>query len=385
MLKKTIEWILGTVTLVLVLAVVFVYFFHSDDKEESIAFLPANDAADHLSIDNSDIKAMADIESIKLDTLSDIYKNNYNRSLNGLSDSLEINFNDQKHNNVKDEFGEDLIIELGRKIVNIGTVTDYVADVSEQPVVAETPVEVWDQTAAQDETISESWYEPEVSIEVPAERSLQTEVPAEPTIQTEVPAETEAPTEPIIETEAPTEPIIETEAPTESIVQTEASAEPPGAPAGQSIQFVSPGSSSAAAVNHSLIAGLIKPNGKASYYNFTENGDGTITVDGYTFAYTSTNYSTITGYDGIESHDTGTASGLRTTRGLVATVMPEFGGYPFGTVLFIEGYGLVVVADYNGMGAVDSSWLDVCYYDNELASGIDPGRTTSRVFVLATN
>jgi len=37
------------------------------------------------------------------------------------------------------------------------------------------------------------------------------------------------------------------------------------------------------------------------------------------------------------------------------------------------------------MGEQDSSWLDVCYYDGELATGIDPGRSTSRVFILATN
>ncbi|HHT24677.1 MAG TPA: hypothetical protein GXZ76_04035 [Clostridiaceae bacterium] len=359
MLKKKIEWIMGTVTLALVLAVVSVYFLHSDNKEESTAFLPASRATYDQMVDSSDVKAMADIDSIKLDILADRYSDNFNRSLNTMPESLKISIDDlsgisgefESDSNSelkkdKTEAGTELIVEENMPTINISETVTYVEDVPEQPIMVESPAEVW--------------VEPEVQVDVPAEPEVPAEVPTEPEIPAEVQAAPEVPAE---------------TTPTAA----------PVAPAAQSIQFVSPGSSSAAATNHSLIAGLIKPNGKASYHNFTENGDGTITVDGYTFAYTSTNYSTITGYDGIESRDTGTSSGLRTTRGLAATVFPKYGGYPFGTVLFIEGYGLVVIADYNGMGAVDSSWLDVCYYDNELATGIDPGRTTSRVFVLSTN
>ena len=362
MLKKKIEWIFGTVTLALVLVVVSIYIYRSDDEEESTDFLPANKTTYAQTVDSSDVKALADIDSIKLDTLADKYSDKFNRSLNSNPESLKIGINDlngipedfksdsdSEFKNNQDEIATDLIIEEDMKMLNVSENATPVESAAEQPVMVDTPAEIQ--------------IESEVPVEVPTEPEVPVEVPAEPEVSVEAPAESEAPVE--------------------------APAEPPVAPLAQSIQFVSPGSTSAAATNHSLIAGIIKPNGKASYYNFTENGDGTITVDGYTFAYTSTNYSTITGYDGIECSKTGvannTASGLPTTRGLAATVFPEYGGFPFGTVLFIEGYGLVVIADYNGMGAVDSSWLDVCYYDGELATGIDPGRSTSRVFILATN
>ncbi|NLJ70545.1 MAG: hypothetical protein GX328_03660 [Clostridiaceae bacterium] len=378
MLKKRIERILGTVTLALLLAVVSVYFLRSANNEESTDFLAVNKLTHDQSIDTSDSKVMADLDSIKLDTLADRYVDNFNRSLNTIPEKLKINVKEirdvegeleldldsiRKHD--KNLLKTDLVIEEELKIDS--EIETQVENIAEQPIMLESSPEAWVEPEAPAEVPTEP--EPEIPAEEPTKTEVQTESPTESEVPVEVPAEPEIPNE--------------TEAPTETTT------EPSVAPAVQSIQFVSPGSTAAAATNHSLIAGLIKPNGKASYYNFTENGDGTITVDGYTFAYTGSHYSTITGYDGIECSGTGipnkTASGLATTRGLAATVFPKYGGYPFGTVLFIEGYGLVVVADYNGMGEQDSSWLDVCYYDGELATGIDPGRSTSRVFILATN
>ncbi len=159
----------------------------------------------------------------------------------------------------------------------------------------------------------------------------------------------------------------------------------PVPPATSDIQFTAPGSNEAAFANHALIAGMLKANGNASYNSYTVNDDQTITVDGVTFAYDYTESHVITGYDGLELNNYETASGMRTTRGIVSTVFPRYGGFPFGTVLFIEGYGLVVVADYNGMGEVDASWLDVCFYDGETVDGrADPGISTRTVYVLST-
>ncbi len=189
--------------------------------------------------------------------------------------------------------------------------------------------------------------------------------PEQPKIDPEQP-------EPEIEVKpAPTEPDIIAPEPTEPAVPSE-------------IQFVPAGSNSAAFENHAKIASMLKSNGNQNYLSYTDNGNNTITVDGVTFAYDYTTTSTITGYDGQELNSYRTASGMATQRGLVATVFPDYGGYPMGTVLFIDGFGLVVVADYNGMGKYDPSWLDVCFTDGDINNGYaDPGKTSKTVYVLS--
>lgn len=215
-------------------------------------------------------------------------------------------------------------------------------------------------------------------MEEPGTNTGESEYQAKEDAGTEVPTETDPapePTQPIATDPEPTEPIPADLEPTEPVSPV---------PSGSDIEFVAAGSNQAAYTNHALIAGLLKANGNASYNSYTVNDNNTITVDGVTFAYDYTTVSTITGYDGLELNSYTTASGMRTTRGIVATVFPKFGGYPFGTVLFIDGFGLVVVADYNGMGEVDASWLDVCFYDGETIDGrANPGRTTKTVYVLS--
>jgi len=163
--------------------------------------------------------------------------------------------------------------------------------------------------------------------------------------------------------------------------------ETPTVKASSGVNFVTPGPTSAAFTNLDLIRGYLKPNGLATYSSFSVNNNQTITVDGVTFPYDSSYTSTfVTGYDGALLNSFVTASGLPTQRGIVASTFIEYGGLPFGTVLFVEGYGLVVVGDRNGMGSTDTTALDICFNDSELVDGsISPGRSSRQVFVLSTN
>lgn len=162
---------------------------------------------------------------------------------------------------------------------------------------------------------------------------------------------------------------------------------PNNPPITSDIAFASPGPTQSAFTNLSLISGLLKPNGLATYSNYTVNNDHTITVDGITFAYDSSYTSTlVTGYDGALLNSYMTASGLSTQRGIVASSFTEYGGLPFGTVLFVDGFGLVVVGDRNGMGHIDSTALDICFNNGELVDGsINPGKTSRQVYILSTN
>lgn len=162
---------------------------------------------------------------------------------------------------------------------------------------------------------------------------------------------------------------------------------PNNPPITSDIAFASPGHTQSAFTNLSLISGLLKPNGLATYSNYTVNNDHTITVDGITFAYDSSYTSTlVTGYDGALLNSYMTASGLSTQRGIVASSFTEYGGLPFGTVLFVDGFGLVVVGDRNRMGHIDSTALDICFNNGELVDGsINPGKTSRQVYILSTN
>lgn len=170
---------------------------------------------------------------------------------------------------------------------------------------------------------------------------------------------------------------------------TPAPTDPPTQPSKKPVSnnFAAPGSNSAAWTNLEKISGLITPMGNLNYYNFSDNGDGTITVDGYTFTYNSVSTRRITGYDGLEcclqwgchnppiNHNT--MSGIPAQRGLAAAA---FGGLPMGTVIFVEGYGMAVIADRHGVGG---ELIDVCFSPGDLRAGIaDPGLTRRNVYVL---
>lgn len=134
------------------------------------------------------------------------------------------------------------------------------------------------------------------------------------------------------------------------------------------------------------IKSLLNPNGRLNYNSFTDNGNGSITVDGKTFDYSSVMRRRITMFDGLEvcihagdhnppiNHNT--SSGIPAQRGLVATYGKRIDGkvyptLPMGTIVFIENYGLGVVADIHGVGS-NPDLLDACYDPGELLSGAFP-------------
>ncbi len=143
----------------------------------------------------------------------------------------------------------------------------------------------------------------------------------------------------------------------------------------------------------------IKRNGNAHYKNFKDNGDGSITVDGTSYSYIQKDKRVITMYDGLEcclqdgchspaiNHNT--ASGISAQRGLVAAygyrVNGKFAGtaLPLGTTLFIEGYGLAVVADVHG-AHWNPSLLDACFDAGEIRSGkVTWGKRTKAVYIIS--
>jgi uncharacterized protein YabE (DUF348 family) len=132
------------------------------------------------------------------------------------------------------------------------------------------------------------------------------------------------------------------------------------------------------------IHNLLNKNGTRTYFTFKKNSDGTITVDGRTFKIKSSSSRTITMYDGLEcclnagdhspaiNHET--TSGIPAQRGLIATYGYHGDGgligtnLPFGAIVFIEGYGLGVVADIHGVKS-NPTLLDACFNPGELAAG----------------
>ena len=138
--------------------------------------------------------------------------------------------------------------------------------------------------------------------------------------------------------------------------------------------------------------------GNTSYSSFTENSNSTITVDGHTFQYTALKKRTITMYDGLEcclqrgchhpaiNHNT--FSGVPAMRGLVASFGIKVDGryvgstLPMGTILFVEGYGLGVVADVHGMSN-NPDLIDVCFDPGDCRNGVATiGKVNRRVYIL---
>ncbi len=172
---------------------------------------------------------------------------------------------------------------------------------------------------------------------------------------------------------------------------------------GSPFQFVLSGTPDGIArANFQIIkdAGLVNKEISSSinrhYENFTDNGDDTITVDGVTFSYIDKYGSRrATHYDGVEvcryqikvrggkcskghteptNHNTG--SGIPAQRGLVAVGAGEIDIFPRGTVLFIQGYGVAVVADRSGGN------LDLCY-DPDECKLLTRSNTVSAIYVIA--
>ncbi len=147
------------------------------------------------------------------------------------------------------------------------------------------------------------------------------------------------------------------------------------------------------------IKNLLIKNGNANYKTFKDNGDGTITVDGKTFSYIQRDKRVTTMYDGLEcclqggchhpaiNHNT--ATGISAQRGLVATYGYRKDGksigtaLPLGTTLFVEGYGLAVVADIHGVHR-DPNLLDLCYDAGEIRNGnVTWGKRTKNVYIIS--
>ncbi len=146
------------------------------------------------------------------------------------------------------------------------------------------------------------------------------------------------------------------------------------------------------------IRGTLIRNGSKCYNSFSVSGS-TLTVDGRSYAITDRGSRTVTTYDGLEvcqnrgdhspaiNHNT--ASGIPAQRGLVATFAYRSGdkvtgtALPFGALVFIEGYGLGVVADIHG-SRTNTGMLDMCYDAGELGNGVNGGKWTRTVYVLKT-
>ncbi|HZK42166.1 MAG TPA: SH3 domain-containing protein [Clostridia bacterium] len=148
--------------------------------------------------------------------------------------------------------------------------------------------------------------------------------------------------------------------------------------------------------NNGLINKAGSPSINRHYASFSENGDGTITVDGMTFSYLDKYGSRYaTHYDGLEvcaqqiranggrcrlghttatNHSTG--SGVAAQRGIVAVGAQDIGIYPRGTVLFVRGYGMAVVGDRSGGN------FDLCYDAGECRI-LTRSNSVSAIYVIS--
>lgn len=143
------------------------------------------------------------------------------------------------------------------------------------------------------------------------------------------------------------------------------------------------GGPAAAEANFQLIAGLIGCGDSASV-----NGNS-LTIAGMTFAISETRRYATTSYDGYEcarwsgfryGDCNPTASGILAQRGIVA-VSPQ-DNLPMGTVVYVEGYGLAVVADITGMGP---DLIDLCFDPHDCENGLAlPAADACTVYVLTT-
>lgn len=154
----------------------------------------------------------------------------------------------------------------------------------------------------------------------------------------------------------------------------------------QSLGFSAPGSIAATEANLSIVKSLMNINGSQHYVNYVDNGDGTITVDGVTLAYSSVSSMKITSYDGYECAKLSgfaygdcnpTATGILAQRGIVAAAFDDL---PFGTVVFIEDYGIAVVGDRHGMGP---GLIDVSMDPREIEAGIYVTTGNRNVYIIS--
>ncbi len=160
--------------------------------------------------------------------------------------------------------------------------------------------------------------------------------------------------------------------------------------------FQTPGTSGATSKNFAIVQSLLDRNGALTYRNFSNNGNGTITVDGITLAIESgpvlKNTTYYDGYacaliTGLENAQftmnglpcNGTSMGLMAQRGIVSTSMAN--GLPYGTVVFVEGYGLGVVGDCGGFGP---DTLDLCLDAGECSQNLSGVHTAHRnVYIIS--
>jgi 3D (Asp-Asp-Asp) domain-containing protein len=152
--------------------------------------------------------------------------------------------------------------------------------------------------------------------------------------------------------------------------------------------------------NFNSIKSKLIDNGQQTYANYSDNGDGTITIDGQTYSYEDKQTRTVTMYDGLEvcmqqgchtpaiNHNT--FSGVPAQRGIVATYGYKSNGrytgsnLPLGTVLFIQGYGLAVVGDIHGVHS-NPNLLDLSYDPGEIRAGTARvGKESRAVYILST-
>ena len=148
--------------------------------------------------------------------------------------------------------------------------------------------------------------------------------------------------------------------------------------------FSTPGSTAAAEANFQIVASLLQRNGNANYLSFNDNGDGTITVDGSVLAVSQVYNWNSTCYDGYECAKLSdfaygdcnpTASGILAQRGLIAC-----NDLPMGAVVFVEDYGLAVVADRHVMG---SGFIDLSYDAHEIENGIGLATARRNVYLIS--
>jgi 3D (Asp-Asp-Asp) domain-containing protein len=165
----------------------------------------------------------------------------------------------------------------------------------------------------------------------------------------------------------------------------------PTTPPASGLSFARPGSASAAVHNLEQIRPYIRANGDKHYSSFTVNGNNTITVDGLTLAYQSVASYGMTHYDGLAvsvamgetpPRNRSTASGIPAQRGLIAMKLPAYGGLPFGTVVFVEGYGLAVLADRGTLSS--KTQVDLCYNAGESSYVRYYGWAMQRMFIIST-
>ena len=148
--------------------------------------------------------------------------------------------------------------------------------------------------------------------------------------------------------------------------------------------------------NNGLINKAGSPSVNRHYASFSDNGDGTITVDGMTFSYLDKYGSRYaTHYDGLAvcaqqirvnggrcrlghttatNHSTG--SGVAAQRGIVAGGAQDIGIYPSGTALSDRGYGTAVVGDRSGGN------FDLCYDAGE-CSILTRSNSVSAIYVIS--